>query len=173
MPFREGNQSTEEKERMLLRIYMENIAKHDYTVTAYAIRKSITDTPKYFLVYCTRHPDGVILMNNFIREEEDSLFTESTSTPNQPKLPSEEFDDLQQQVISRRDELSLLLLGYLRSNKQTTRGQIRRYFSFEKFGEFSDKDYNAVVKVLIDADKLLPKHGKKRINDDEPLMFVD
>lgn len=170
--FSEGSHTAQERENKLLRIYIGNIAKHDYSVAAYAIRKSIKDAPKYYLVYCTRRRDGVVLMSNFIREEEDTLLVESTSTPNQPKFPTAEFDDLEQAVINRRSELLTLLLNYLKLSKQTTRGQIRNHFSFEKFGEFSDKDYNAIVKQLIDAGRLLPRHGKKRINDDEPLTFA-
>jgi three-Cys-motif partner protein len=171
-PYREGNLPTQEREKILLRLYMENIAKYDYTVTAYPIRKSIKDTPKYFLVYCTRHPDGVVLMNNFIREEEDSLLEEATVDVYQPKFPLEEFNELQQEIIGRRKELSILLFEYLEKHSLTTRGQIRKYFSFQRFGDFSDKDYNAVIKDLLDANRLLPRHGKKRINDDELLTFT-
>lgn len=170
--FARESHSAQEREKELLRIYMNNIAKHDYHVAAYAIRKSIKDSPKYYLVYCTRRRDGVILMSNFIREEEDVLIAESTSTPNQLIFPLSEFNFLEQEVNNRRNELTSLLLSYLKSHTQTTRGQIRDYFSFKRFGEFSDKDYNFVVKQLIDADKLLPRHGKKRINDNEPLQFV-
>jgi len=170
--FSEGSNTAQEREKKLLRIYMRNIAKHDYNVAAYAIRKSIKDAPKYYLVYCTRRRDGIVLMSNFIREEEDTLIAESSSPPNQPKFPSEEFDDLHQEITNRRKELSFLLFNYLRAHTQITRKQIRTHFSFERFGEFSDKDYNAAVKDFIDASKLLPRHGKKRINDEEPLTFV-
>ncbi|MBA2527494.1 MAG: three-Cys-motif partner protein TcmP, partial [Pyrinomonadaceae bacterium] len=170
--FKEGNLPTQERERILLRIYMENIAKYDHTVTAYPIRKSIRDSPKYFLIYCTRHPDGIILMSNFIREEEDKLLEEATVDASQPKFPSEEFNELQQEIIRRRSELSTLTLQHLRENTPLTRREIRKHFSFRRFGDFSDKDYNVIIKDFIDAGRLLPRHGKKRINDDEPLTFV-
>ena len=112
-------------------------------------------------------------MSNFIREEEDTLLEESTVDVHQPKLPSEEFDELQQEIIGRRKQLTALTFEYLKNHSLVTRGQIRKYFSLQSFGDFSDKDYNAVVKDLIDADRLLPKHGRKRINDDEPLTFVE
>lgn len=169
--FRERKLATNEREKILLRIYMENISRFDYTVTAYAIRKSVKDSPKYHIVYCTRHTDGIVLMSNFIREEEDNLLVESTVDINQPKFPSEEFNELNQEIISRRRELSNLLLEYLKEHEQITRGMVRKHFSLSRFGDFSDKDYNAAVKDLIDANRLLPRHGKTRINDDEPLTF--
>jgi three-Cys-motif partner protein len=171
-PFREGQLSTQEREELLLRLYVENIERHGYAVAIYPIRKTIKDSPKYFLVYCTRHPDGIVLMSNFVREEEDKLLEESTVDPNQPVFPSEEFDELLQEVNRRRIELLALTVAYLKEHSQTTRGEIRKHFSFKRFGDFGDKDYNAIVKDLIDANRLLPRHGKKRINDDEPLTFV-
>ena len=170
--FREGGLSTQERENLLLRLYMSNISKYDYSVAAYPIRKSIKDSPKYYLLYCTRHPDGIVLMSNFVREEEDRLIQEASSDDSQPKFPSEEFDELRQELVSRRKELLQGIIEYLKSHEQTTRGEIRKYFCFNRFGDFSDKDYNAVVKDLIDANRLLPKHGKKRINDSEHLTFA-
>ena len=66
----------------------------------------------------------------------------------------------------------VLALEFLKQHPLTTRGNVRKHFSFNRFGEFSDKDYNAVVKDFIVANRLLPRHGKKQINDDEPLTFV-
>jgi hypothetical protein len=111
-------------------------------------------------------------MSNFVRDEEDQLIEESTVDVSQPKFPSEEFDELRQEVIRRRQELFALIVKYLEENKETTRGKIREFFSFKRFGDFSDKDYNAVVKDLVAADRLLPRHGKKRFKDNEPLTFA-
>ncbi len=171
--FAAGNLSlSQEREKVLLNEYSRNIAKYGYTVVTYAIRKSIDNSPKYYLLYCTRHRDGIVLMNSFIREEEDELLRESTTKPNQPLLPSDEFDVVQQEILQRRKELRRLLQQYLENAKKTTRGQIRNQFIFEDFGDFHDKDYNAVVKELIDTGKLQSGHGRKRINDNEPLTYT-
>lgn len=163
--------STQERERLLLKEYVRNLARFDYKVVAYPIRKSIGDSPKYYLVFCTRHPDGVMLMNTFIREEEDELLRESTTKPGQLRL-SEMFDPLLQEQQHRRDELRQLIFDYVQGTKKITRGDIRRHFVFNRFGEFCDKDYNAVVQEFVNTGKLLTGHGRKRFNDDEPLTFV-
>lgn len=44
--FREGTHTTQEREMKLLNIYINNIAKYEYHIAAYAIRKFINDSPK-------------------------------------------------------------------------------------------------------------------------------
>jgi len=170
--FASGSFSTQARESLLLHEYMNNLSDYDYNVAAYPIREGIGKAPKYYLIFCTRHPDGVKLMNSFIREEEDELLKDSTTTPNQLLLPSEEFDIAHREVHRRRKELYQLVSTYLQENHQTTRGQIRHHFIFERFGDFHDKDYNFVVKELIQAGKLQTGHGRKSINDEEPLTFI-
>lgn len=170
--FERDNLSTQEREKALLYEYIENITKYGYTVVAYAIRKSIKHSPKYYLVYCTRHRDGIILMNSFIREEEDELLKDSTATPNQPTFPLEEFDMVQQETIQRRRRLHQLISDYLQNKQKTMRGQIKHHFIFEHFGDFHEKDYNAVVQELMNDGKLKAEHGRKRINDNEQLFYV-
>lgn len=169
--FEVGNLTTKERERILLDEYMSNLSAYDYNVAAYAIRESKGKSPKYYLVFCTRHSAGIILMNSFIREEEDELLRDSTTKPDQPLLPSEEFDVILQEVQHRRKELSTLILDYLQKTNKTTRGQIRQHFIFNRFGEFHDKDYNAVMQELLNTAKVRSGHGRKRINDDEPLTY--
>ncbi len=65
------NLSSEECEIILLQEYMSNIVNYGYDVVAYPIREALDKRPKYHFVYCTRYSDGIDLMNDFIREEED------------------------------------------------------------------------------------------------------
>lgn len=164
--------STYEREDTLLKEYIKNLTRHDYHVAAYAIRKSIGQHPKYYIVFCTRHRDGVVLMNSFIREEEDELLRETYDPSSYPLFASIQTDVIEAEVTQRRERLRSLLAPYLGTIAHTTRGELRKHFIFQHFGEFHDKDYNAVIQELVDACKLLPKHGRKRINDNEPLTYV-
>jgi three-Cys-motif partner protein len=166
--FKTGKLSTRERERALLQEYMNNLSQYGYMVVAYAIRKSMGVSPKYHLVYCTRHSDGIMLMNSFIREEEDELLREATTQPGQVAL----IDAVEMEVNRRQEEFKRLLLDYFRKTPQTTRGEIRRHFIFQRFGDFHDKDYNAVVQEFINIGLLQTGHGRKRINDNEPLTYT-
>ena len=75
--FKERPLSTEEGETLLLEEYVRNLNKSGYDVVAYPIRESINKRPEYHFVYCTRHRDGIELMNDFVREEEDLLYGEN------------------------------------------------------------------------------------------------
>jgi three-Cys-motif partner protein len=66
--------TTKEGERFLLREYMENLTTYGYHVVAYPIREALNKKSKYHFVYCTRHTDGIILVNDFIREEDDLIY---------------------------------------------------------------------------------------------------
>ncbi|MCA1566553.1 MAG: three-Cys-motif partner protein TcmP [Acidobacteria bacterium] len=167
-----GSVATHEREKLLLHEYITNLSSYGYNVASYAVRKDVGKTPKYYLIFCTRHADGIKLMNSFIREEEDELIRDSAGNPAQFLLPSEEFDVVQQETQRRRVELRQLILKYLQENTQTTRGQIRHHFVFERFGEFHDKDYNFTLKELIQDVRLQTGHGRKSINDTVPLTFI-
>lgn len=41
-----------------------------------------------------------------------------------------------------------------------------------RFGDFDDKDYNAVVKDLIAEGRFVTEHGRKRINDETSLKLA-
>ncbi len=165
--YQSGNFSTQEKQEFLLSLYIENLAKFGYAVVTYQIRESLGKPTKYHLIYCTRHNDGVFLMNDFIFEEENSMLEDyfSDSLP----LYSATFGD---ETGNRRKELYSLVKNFLENNSKTNRGHIKHNLIFKHFAQFHNKDYNAVVKEFIDLGKLRASHGKKRINDTEPLTYL-
>lgn len=164
--------SSEARESVLLDVYTKNLRKFGYEVVCYPIRKALGDSPKYYLIYCTRHPDGVMLMNDIVRDEEDELLRDSASKPGQLTLPSTEFDAVQQEIRQRRELLTELVRSDLRRVKRTTRGQIKRKYMFERFGEFHEKDYNSVVQEFVNIGSLTTQHGRKRFNDNEMLTYT-
>jgi three-Cys-motif partner protein len=166
--FEINNLTTQQRETFLVNEYMENLSRYGFNVVRYGIRKSINHSPKYYLVFCTRHNDGVTLMNSFVREEEDQLFMETVTNPIQPSL----FDPLKEEIQGRREELKRMISEYLKGSRQTTRRRIKRHFIFQRFGDFHDKDYHAVVQELVNEGELQTGHGKKRFNEDEPLTYT-
>jgi three-Cys-motif partner protein len=158
--------STHQREQVLLREYMENLARYDYMVYAYPIRELSTKPTKYYLVHCTRHHDAIELMNSFICEEEDAMLQDSADDPEQPML----FDLVQHAKLRRREELMGLILGYAHAVRRTTRGQIKKHFIYQHLGVYHEKEYNAVVKQLIAEGTL--HSGRKNINDEDILTYM-
>ena len=163
--YRTSELSTEQKQNFLLSIYIENLTNFGYSVVAYPIREALGKATKYHMIYCTRHNDGVILMNDFMFEEENSLEEEHSNT----YFPL--FASSESEQEKRRQNLRGLIEQFLQKNTQTTRKHIKRQLIFSYFAQFHTKDYNAVVKDFVDNEILKAAHGKKRINDDETLFY--
>jgi three-Cys-motif partner protein len=159
--------SPAEREKALLDDYIDSLGNFGYHVVAYPIRDTMDSSPKYYLIYCTRHPDGVALMNRFVRNEEDQLLRESYES-NQLLL----LDPVEGEICARRLELRNAVLNYLQDYPKVTRGQIKRHFIFERFGDFNETDYNAVIQELLDTKVLVASHGRNRINDDVLLTYI-
>lgn len=163
-----NSKSSDEEEEWLLNYYMAKIARYNYSIVAYPIRQSLLNMPKYYLLFCTRHKDGISLMNRFVREEED-LILEEYYEKTSPLISKESIEI---EVESRRKELRQLIIQYMSKEKKTTRGLIKKHFTNKRFGCFHEKDYNNVVKYLINDEKIQPQDGRKIINDETILNFV-
>ena len=166
--FQKSELSTEEGETFLLNEYIQNIRKYGYEVVAYQIRESLTARPQYHFVYCTRHRDGIALMNDFLREEEDLLYSDHVEI-NLPLFADEA--SLSNVREDRRATIKVAIELYLERNPIGTRGEIRSNLLPMNFGHWHSKEYNAVVQELLVDDFLKADSGKKRINDTEILRY--
>ncbi len=163
-----ANLTSLQAEDILLKEYMTNLSAFGFAVVAYPIREELNSKPKYHFVYCTRHTDGLRLINDFIREEEDMLYGEHV----EDDLPL--FADeasLANAVRIRRTELANSIEKYLAGKEKITRGQLRADLILANFGRFDGKDYTAVVKEFLSKGRLTEVSGKKRINDTDVLRI--
>lgn len=160
--------NSERDEELLLSEYISNICKYRFNVVNYAIREALKNKPKYQFIYCTRHNDGVYLMNDFIRAEDDLIYGEFIKSD----LPLyQEEASLANEIASRRERLHGIIISFLEKNPIVTRQQIKQHVMFHYFGSFDTRDYNFVVKHLIEENILREKTGKHRINDEDILEY--
>ena len=162
---------TLEREEILRKEYMKNLNKYGYNVVSYPIRETIEKHPKYYLIYCSRHEEGVMLMNRFIREEEDRIFKDATQNRH-PLFEATGDDEYSKIVSDRQAELRLLVGDYVREVTTSTRKSIKKHLIYKYFGQFGENDYTTIVQQLVNEGKLRTGHGKKRFNDAEPLTYV-
>jgi len=140
-----------EAERILLDEYMTKLSEYGFGVVAYPIREELNSRPKYYFVYCTRHPDGLTLMNDFIRQEEDALYGDHV----EGDLPLfAEEASLLNAVANRRKELKEIAREYVDGKNEMTRGQLRAALMVGHFAFFDTKDYTAVINELISEGRL-------------------
>ena len=165
--FEQKNLTTEEGEEILLREYISNLGRYGFNVADYAIREALNKKPKYHFIYCTRHNDGIYLMNDFVRQEDDLIYGEFVEAG----FPLLQDQAQVEEVSSRRANLRKLICDYFGKSSKVTRKQIKHNLIFEHFGFFHEKDYNFVVKQLIDENLIRETTGKKRINDTDILEY--
>ena len=156
------NVSSEEYEAILLQEYMENIVKYGYDVVACPIREALDTKPKYHFVYCTRHSDGIDLMNDFIREEEDLLYGEHV----QENLPLFQLSNLADEEIKlRREKLRSLMRTFVQARPTVVRKQVVKSLIADNFGHFHSRDYKAIFKELIEDVTLTTSDNGTKIDD--------
>lgn len=132
----------------------------NYVCTYPVKEKYEHQTPKYMLVYATRHPDGLELMNDAMCDaRQQFLGAEFAKGRLFEVTPDDELLDL-----------SNLKTTILRIAKDTgTRKQIRHQALVAVFCRYAQKDLNRAVTELLKSGKLHSSTGKTRINDDVKL----
>jgi three-Cys-motif partner protein len=158
--------TTEQGEEILLREYISNLCKYGFSVADYAIKEALNTKPKYHFIYCTRHNDGVYLMNDFIRAEDDLIYGEFVES-DMPLFQNE----ASLEIANRREILRQIIISYFENNNRVNRRQIKHHLMFEHFGFFDTKDYTSVVKQLIEDSTVKERTGKTRINDEDILEY--
>ncbi len=115
--------------------------------------------PKYALIYGTRHPDGVELMNDGMCKARQAFlgnqFRKNTL-----------FDCTPEEEVADTGGLKKELLGCLAGGKRMTRKELRLHALRRHFCMFQTKDINAAIGELLKAGRLYSSTGKSRINDD-------
>jgi three-Cys-motif partner protein len=156
------------RRKFLVRDYMDTLSQFGYKVVAYPIRETLAAAAKYYLIYCTRHRDGIFLMNGLIRREEDEILKEYYERGAQHSL----FNEVQAEIASRRQSLRNLIATFAEDKKMMTRHAIMTHFINTKFAQYHDTDYRAAVQQLIEEGVLATSTGRMKINDDVVLTYI-
>lgn len=120
--------------------------------------------PKYHLIYATRHPDGVELMNDAMcKARREFLGNQFAKGFLFDMTPDQEKPDV--------DALADALITILREKGILTRKVLRGLGLSAHFGRHESKDYNLAVTNLLKAGRVHSGTGKTRINDDVRLSL--
>lgn len=120
--------------------------------------------PKYHLIYGTRHPDGVELMNDAMcKARHEFLGNEFVKGLLFDMTPDEEIPNV--------DALADDLVNILKAKGILTRKMLRNQGLWAHFGEHESKNYNLAITNLLKAGRLHSSTGKCRINDDVKLSL--
>ena len=122
------------------------------------------DVPKYYLIFGSRHPDALILMND---EMVKSLRTlADLAKPKDPTL----FEMRSVELVPDIEKLPPIILKH--ASQPTERGTVILNVIRECFGRFSRKEIRGCIEQLLKDDKLRSETGKVRINDQVKICAV-
>lgn len=153
-----------EKEQKITTSYMTQMIKYYSMVCDFPIRERYHHkVPKYRLIYGTRHPDGILLMNDtmykarerFLKSEfaDDRLF-DTRPLEEQKDLPA--FAKRLYEIVEQKGPIT---------RKDAKLIAIQDFFCRYNFGDYS----TAITSLLkgFEGFRIFSKSGKTRINDEE------
>ena len=156
----DASTSFPQKLRLFTGGYLENLVSSFTFAASYDIKSKYEHrVPKYALVYGTRHPDGVELMNDgMCKARQDFLGKRFSAGRLFDCTPDEERPDF--------DKLHQDLVAALKEKGPLTRKALRNRAIWKHFGTFESKDVNKAIGNLLKSQRLFSSTGKVRINDD-------
>jgi three-Cys-motif partner protein len=155
-----------EKLRLFTDGYLQRLVCSFTFAASYEIKSKYEhQVPKYALIYGTRHPDGVELMNDAMCKARLDFLGKQFSTGMLFDLtPDEEKPDF--------DKLDADLISLTKEGGPLTRKALRNRTIWKHFGTFESKGVNKAIGNLLKSQRLFSSTGKVRINDDVRLNLT-
>lgn len=161
----DNNLSFAEKEQKVTELYMEQMAKYYSIVCDFSIKEKYYNIPKYRLIYGTRHPDGILLMNDTMYNARERFLKREFADG---KLFDIRPEEEQKDVIAFTKKLYEIVKINEPISRKGVKLRAMEYF----FCRYNSSDYSEAVTNLLNGFeglKLFSKSGKVRINDNELL----
>lgn len=159
----DNNLSFAGKEQKITELYMEQMIKYYSMVCDFPIKEKYHHIPKYRLIFGTRHPDGILLMNNTMyKAREQFLQSEFADNKLFDIRPLEEQKD--PVAFTKR------LYEIVQLHEPISRKNVILLSMQEFFCRYNSSDYLQAIKNLLKGFEgliLYSKSGKVRINDKE------
>jgi three-Cys-motif partner protein len=113
--------------------------------------------PKYYLIFGSRHPEALKLMNDAMVKSRETLA--ELAKPKYPTL----FEMRSTELVPDVEKLPSIILGHCSKPKE--RGLVFLDVIRECFGQFSRKQIRGRIEGMLREGKLKSDTGKSRIND--------
>jgi hypothetical protein len=145
------------------------LGSFDY-VTRFAVKEKYHHSvPKYVLIFATRHPHGVRLMNDFMCKARRTFVAEQFEEVNRSAL----FDLTPAEEIVEQEELSSAIMEIVKELSPITRQDVQlNLFLRGFFARITESEINGCITELLKAKQLQSSTGKVRINDEATLTVA-
>jgi three-Cys-motif partner protein len=152
--------SSEQKVESLAKGYSEALRRWFKYILSYPVRENYEDAlPKYHLMFCSRHPDAVELINRaMVKARRDFVgvkFVKGMLFENQPK----------EEVVDE-EEIKTILLSILEKLEITTWKLLRFNATLAHPSMYTDSEFNRNIKILIQKQKIKSNCKGTKIEED-------
>lgn len=121
----------------LVENYKLQISAFGFTTVAHCIRDAVGLRSSSYLIYCTRRPGNVLVLNDLIRSAEDRLLLEFLHR----QEVAHPDNALETDVFLRRQELKQLVLALEKGSEGVNLTDKQWRILCERFGEFHQNDF--------------------------------
>jgi hypothetical protein len=121
----------------LVENYMLQISSFGFTSVAHCLRDAVGQRSSSYLIYCTRRPGNVIVLNDLVRSAEDRLLLEFL---NRQEVVHTD-NALETDVFLRRQELKHLMKDLEKGSEGVKLTDKQWRILCERFGEFHQNDF--------------------------------
>ena len=121
-------------------------------------------SPKYYLIFGSRHPDALILMNDEMVKSLQTLA--DLAKPKDPTF----FEMRSTELVPDIEKLPPVILKH--ASQPTERGVVILNVIRECFGRFARKEIRGCIEQLLRDGKVRSETGKVRINDQVKIFAV-
>ncbi len=151
-------QSFDQQLQVIVHGYCKRLSRMFRYVCYHAImERSVHSTPKYVLVFASRHPDALELMNDEVVKSDQALLDEEHAV--QPSL----YHGAPTLQAARDAELRRLVYG--ECDSRMSRGELILRVLSAHFGVYLRKEIRGAIEHLLRIGRLQSSTGKSRIND--------
>jgi len=119
--------------------------------------------PKYFLVFGTRHRDGLMLMNDEMVKSRRTLA--DMAKPKEPTL----FETRSEELVPDLNRLPELIINV--AQVAAKRKDVIAKVNQQAFCDFHGSEIRGCIETLLKSNVLESETGKSRINDEVPIVW--
>ena len=170
------NLMKEEREHKIMDQYRKKLNLYIKYVVSCPVRQYEDSQVKYYITFCSRHADALILMNDTMGKAYNNYMHEK-SKERLPLFSASEPDDFYIWERGRKrqiERLYTLIPDYIKKFKpRLTRKRLWEEIVVDNFMQFIQKGYRQTVKRLVEERKIIPKliDGSENLNDNSVLYL--
>ncbi|MFH0797607.1 MAG: three-Cys-motif partner protein TcmP [Candidatus Omnitrophota bacterium] len=153
--------NAEDKEIKVVEKYRELLKKYLSYTGSCPVREKQGNRIKYFITFCSRHPDAMLLMNDFMCK---SYFKYMHERDYVATL----FKNMDWKKMRNLSSLKKIILEEINSKSKQTRIELWGKIMQNNFMKYHSSEYKEAVKQIVDEGKIKYENPKNtgRLNDD-------